>query len=124
MVRWALPPAALLASLFVLPVAIDAAAPGSGVVVTAQPAGEKVAVIAFSPFCVVLRIGNTAYGMTTSYALHQVALAEPSAETTPQPLVLNPLGKEDIRVAVSFDSSASPRASMFRVPMAGAAPQG
>jgi hypothetical protein len=122
MVRWTLAPALLLASLFLLPPAIDSATPGSGVVVTAQPGGEKLAVVALSPFCVVLRVGNTAYGMTTSYALHQVALSEPSAAASPEPLVLNPLGKEDVKVAVSFDSSASPRASLFRVPMVGAAP--
>jgi len=122
MLRWAAPPAILLASLFLIPPAIDAATPGSGVVVTAQPGGEKLAVIAFSPFSVVLRVGDTAYGMTTSYTLHEVALAEPSAEATPRPLLLNPLGKEDISVAVSFDASASPRARLFQAPMAGAAP--
>jgi hypothetical protein len=117
-----LPPALLLTSLFMLPGAVDSATPGSGVVVTAQPAGEKLAVVAFSPFYVVLRVGNTAYGMTTSYALHQVALAEPSSGSLAQPLILNPFGKEDIQVAVNFDSSASPRVRLFSVPIAGAAP--
>ncbi|MDQ6918643.1 MAG: hypothetical protein M3Z98_04705 [Candidatus Dormibacteraeota bacterium] len=121
MLRWALPPAVLLASFFMLPVAIDSATPGSGIVITAQPAGEKLAVLAFSPFCVVVRIGDTAYGLTTSYALHQVAMAEPSTESTPRPLVLNPNGKEDIRVAVSFDAAATPRARVFHVLVAGSA---
>lgn len=118
MVRWALPPALLLASLFLLPAAIDSATPGSGVVVTAQPGGEKLALVAFSPFCVVLRVGNIAYGMTTSYSLRQVALAEPATGAMPEPLVLNPLGREDVQVSVSFDQSASPRARLFRVPLA------
>src|SRR6202165_704028 len=110
MLRWALAPALLLASVFLLPPVIDSSPPGWGFVGPAEPAGQKLAVVAFSPFCVVLRIGNTAYGMTTSYALHQVALAEPTAAASPQPLVLNPFGKEDVKVAVSFDSSASSRA--------------
>ena len=122
MLRWALAPALLLASVFLLPPAADSATPGSGFVVTAQPAGQKLAFVAFTPFCVVLRIGNTAYGMTTSYALHQVALSEPSTASSPQPLVLNPRGKEDVKVAVTYDRAAPPRARLFRVPMAGAPP--
>ncbi len=122
MLRWSVAPALLLAGLFLLPPAIDFATPGSGVAVTAQPAGEKLAVIAFSPFCVVLRVGNSAYAMTTSYSLRRVALSEPSVDGSPRPLLLNPLGKEDVRVAVSFDRSASPRAQVIRVPMAGPDP--
>jgi hypothetical protein len=118
MLRWALAPALLLASVFLLPPAADSATPGSGFVVTAQPAGQKLAIVAFTPFCVVLRIGNTAYGMTTSYALRRVALAEPATTTSPQPLILNAHGNEDVKVSVSYDSSASPRARLFRVPMA------
>jgi hypothetical protein len=49
MLRWSLAPALLLAGLFLVPLAMDSATPGSGVVVTAQPAGEKLAVIAFCP---------------------------------------------------------------------------
>jgi hypothetical protein len=56
MLRWSLVPALLLASIFLVPPAIDSATPGSGVVITAQPAGQKLAVVAFSPFCVVLRV--------------------------------------------------------------------
>jgi|SRR5438105_12131310 len=105
MYRWGLVPALLLAVLFLSPAAFVSDGPGThGLEVTAQFEGQRLAVVAFSPFCVVVRFGNSDFGITTSYLVRRVQLADSNHfDATPgTSLILNPRGREDVRVPVSF----------------------
>jgi hypothetical protein len=65
-------------------------------------------VVAFSPFCVIVRVGDSDFGVTTSYLVRRVQLGDPSHHDSPpaNSLILNPRGREDVRVPVSFGGGA------------------
>ena len=108
MFRWGVVPALLLAAIFVLPVSFATGGPGrDGLELTAQVEGQQLGVVAFSPFCIVLEVGDSDFGVTTSYLVRRVQLGGSSRfDSTPSSsLVLNPRGREDVRVPMSFGSA-------------------
>jgi len=105
MVRWSVLPALLLAALFLAPATLVSDSHGrDGLVLTAQVEGQQLALVAFSPFCVVVKIGDSDYGVTTSYLIRRVQLGDsPRFDTaSSNSLILNPRGREDVRVPMTF----------------------
>jgi len=116
-------PALLLASVFVLPITFATGGPSrDGLELTAQVEGAQLGVVAFSPFCIVFKVGDSDFGITTSYLVRRVELGG-STRFDPTPsgtLILNPRGQEDVRIPMNF-GSAPLRARWVPIAFAGIA---
>jgi hypothetical protein len=105
MFRWSVLPALLLVSLFLFPATLVSDRPGrDGLELTSQVQGHQLALVAFAPFCVVVKVGDSNFGVTTSYLVRRVELSGSTRFASPSPssLILNPRGRTDVRIPLSF----------------------